>query len=214
MGPGGCDSPWTLRRPVKPRSSSASGTSAAATAARPCLSRSSSSAARAPMGLGDWSEREGLASYSGGVLYRTRFAWPAEEEAGAAAIDLGARGLIGRAVPEREARGRPRRAALALRGRAPCPVGRESPRSPGLQHLGQPLWDDPHALPGKPGFGLVGPGEADRGPLIPSRRQAPRRSKKRRRHESARIPGQRIDRFIGAGPARRSHGRTGADRRG
>ncbi len=41
------------------------------------------------MGLGDWSRREGLATYSGGVLYRTSFVWPADEEPGSAAIDLG-----------------------------------------------------------------------------------------------------------------------------
>ncbi len=41
------------------------------------------------LGLGDWAAREGLASYSGGMLYRTSFTWPADEEAGAAIIDLG-----------------------------------------------------------------------------------------------------------------------------
>jgi hypothetical protein len=39
--------------------------------------------------LGDWSAREGLASYSGGVLYRTMFDWPAAEVRGPASIDLG-----------------------------------------------------------------------------------------------------------------------------
>lgn len=42
------------------------------------------------LGLGDWSEREGLASYSGGVLYRTKLAWPGDEVSGSAEIDLGA----------------------------------------------------------------------------------------------------------------------------
>lgn len=42
------------------------------------------------MALGDWSGHEGLASFSGGALYRTEFARPVGEDVGSAVLDLGA----------------------------------------------------------------------------------------------------------------------------